>query len=474
VTKLTLLQSLIRNALIETILLVLILVPRPAAGILDIRKARQFDADGNYISAASAYATAAQRLPWEPSLWEKAGQAYLKGNDYYPAEYAFEDAVQRRALSPDGYLGYGDTVFALGDPGLAVDLWNGLLDRGGDPSILLPRIAHGYRDLALYSDEMNTWQEYLVYQPGDAAAHYRLGLLLATTSPADALPELMLADRLNPSLDPPVESLRSALNIAFLSDDRAYQLLVSGRTLGAMGNWQLAAIAFQNAIAIRADYADAWAWLGEAKQQQGQDGSVEIERAIAFNPDSAMVESLYGIYLQRQKQPKQALAAIQKAAALEPGNPGWQMALGEAYEETGDLVTALTYYQKATTLSPDDATFWQALAEFSLRNNLDLAGTGLPAARKLVELASNDWQSDDIAGQILMETDDLVGAEVLLKKAIELDPTQAAPFLHLGLFYLQTGDRMAAFSYLNQAKSGFDPDGSIGWQANRLLEQYFP
>jgi cytochrome c-type biogenesis protein CcmH/NrfG len=316
VTKPTPNQALIRNVLIVVILLVLILVPRPAAGILDIQKARRFYANGKYISAASAYATAAVRLPWEPSLWEKAGQAYLNGKDFFRAEHAYEDAIQRRALSPDGYLGYGDTAFALGDPGLAVDLWNELLNKGGDSSILLPRIARGYQELAHYSDEINTWQKYLLYQPGDAAAHYRLGLLLATSSPADALPELMLADRLDPSLDAPVESLRSALNTAFLSDDRAYQLLVSGRALGALGNWQLAAVAFQNAISVRADYAEAWAWLGEAKQQQSQDGSVEIKRAVEFNPDSAMVESLYGLYLQRQKQPKQALAAIQKAAAL--------------------------------------------------------------------------------------------------------------------------------------------------------------
>jgi len=284
----------------------------------------------------------------------------------------------------------------------------------------------------------------------------------------------MRAAQINPKLDPSVQSLRSALNAASLADNSAYELLVSGRALGALGNWELAAEAFRNAIAVQADYAEAWAWLGEAKQQQGQDGSVEIKKALAFQPDSAMVESLYALYLQRQKQPIQALAAMQKAAALEPADPGWQMALGEAYELTGDLVSALKYYQSATNLAPNEPSFWRALAEFSLRNNLDLAGTGLPAARRLVELAKTDWRSDDIAGQILLETNDTVGAEALLKKAIELDPTQAAPFLHLGLLYMQTGDRTAAFSYLNQAKSGFDPDGSISWQASRLLEQYFP
>jgi tetratricopeptide (TPR) repeat protein len=473
VTKPTRLPAFIRNALIIIVLLVLILAPRPAAGYLDIRRARRFDAAGNYAAAADAYTRAAERLPWVPSLWEKAGNAYLNGKDYYSAEHAYENAVQRQALSPQGYMGWGDSVFALGNAGFAENLWNGLVDKGVNPAMLWLRIAHGYQGLRLYSDEMQAWQKYLLYQPNDAAAHYRVGLLLAAASPGAALPELMQAAKLDPVLDASVESLRSALNTASLSDDRAYQLLISGRALGALGNWELAAAAFRNAIATRADYAEAWSWLGEAKQQQNQDGSFDIKRAIALNPNSAMVESLYGLYLQRQKQPKQALAAIQKAAALEPANPGWQMALGEAYEQTGDLVTALEYYQKATELSPTEPTFWRALAEFSLRNNLDLAGTGLPAARKLLELANADWQSDDIAGQILLETNDLVGAEALLKKAVVLDPTQAAPFLHLGLLYMQTGDRAAALSYLNQAKA-MDPDGPIGWQAKRLLEQYFP
>jgi tetratricopeptide (TPR) repeat protein len=465
-------QATVRNALIGIILLALILAPRPAAGSLDLQQARYLDGVGKHAAAAVAYTSAAERLPWEPSLWEKAGQAYLNAKDYAHAANAYEIALNRQALSPTGYMGWGDSVFALGNAGVALDLWNEQI-KGVNPALLWPRIARADQVLGLYFNEIQAWQKYLSYQPNDAAAHFRLGLLLATIAPGEALPELMQAKRLDPTLDPSVESLRSALNTALISDDNAYQLLVSGRALGALGNWDLAVEAFRKAIAVRADYAEAWAWLGEAKQQQGQDGSVEIARAIALNPDSALVESLYGLYLQRQKQPKQALAAIQKAAALEPDNPGWQMALGEAYEETGDLISALKYYQNATELSPDDATFWRALAEFSLRNNLDLAGTGLPAASRLVELAGNDWQSDDIAGQILLETDDLVGAEALLKKAIELDSSQAAPFLHLGLLYMQTGDRAAALASLNQAKAS-DPNGSIGWQANRLLEQYFP
>jgi tetratricopeptide (TPR) repeat protein len=467
------LRMLVRNALILLILLMLIVTPRPAAGYLDLRQARHFNAAGDYSKAASAFVLAAQRIPWQPSLWEKAADAYLNGKDYYHAEYAYEIALQRHTLSPSGYIGLGDTMFVLGDPRFAVDLWNGQIDKGGDPSALLPRIARGYQALELYSDEIQAWQKYLIYQPGDAAAHNRLGLLLAATSPSEALPELVKSAQLDPLLDASVQSLRSALNTAFLSDDRAYQFLVSGRALGALSDWDLAAEAFRNAIAARPDYAEAWVWLGEAKQQQGQDGKIEIERALALDPDSAMVQSLHGLYLQRQKQPVKALAAFQIAALLEPEDPGWQMALGRAYEQTDDLVAALEHYQQAVDLAPEQASVWRALAEFSLRDNVDLIGVGLPAARRLVELANDDWQSLDIAGQIILETGDPVGAEALLKKALELGPAQAAPALHLGLLYLQTGDRPAAFSRLNQAML-FDPDGPYGWQAKRLLEQFFP
>ena len=464
---------LVRNTLIALILLMLIVAPRPAAGYLDLMRARRSKVAGDYATAASAFVSAAQRLPWRPSVWEEAAYAYLNGSNYDQAESVFAAAIRRHALSPVGYMYWGYTRFVLGDPKAALKIWNGLIDTGIDQSALWSFIARGYQALALYPDEIQARQKYLGYQPGDAAEHYRLGLLLAATSPAEALPELVQAAQIDPSLDAPVQGLRTALNIALNSDDPAYRLLFTGRALGALGDWDLAAEAFRNAIAARPVYAEAWAWFAEAKQQQGQDGKIEIDQALALDPDSAMVQSLHGLYLQRQKQPVQALAAFQIAALLEPQDPGWQMALGRAYEQTDDLVAALEHYQRAVALVPEQASAWRALAEFSLRDNVDLTGVGLPAARRLVELANDDWQSLDIAGQIILETGDLLGAEALLKKALELGPAQAAPALHLGLLYLQTGDRPAAFSQLNQAKL-FDPDGPYGWQAKRLLEQYFP
>ena len=157
-TKPTFLQAFARSVLIIIILLVLILGPRPAAGYLDLRQARWFYATGNYAAAAAAYASAAGRLPWLPALWEKAGDAYLNGENYTQAEYAYKLADQRQALSSNGYLSWGDSAFALGDAKFAIDLWNKQMGKGISPSKLLPRIARGYQYLRLYSEEIQAWQ----------------------------------------------------------------------------------------------------------------------------------------------------------------------------------------------------------------------------------------------------------------------------------------------------------------------------
>jgi tetratricopeptide (TPR) repeat protein len=457
------------NFLILISVLMLILAPRPLTGLMELSSAVRFDKAGEHLAAALAYKSAAERLPWQPSLWEKAGTSALLGGNLPDAITLLTKAAARNAISKNGWVSLGLADQETGDLPSAMKAWRNALPMAEAYRYL----AQGQRISGDFPAALDSWHASLLQDPQEAAAHYQVGLLEMALAPSKALPDLMRAIQLDPKLDATVQNLRGALNAALLSDDRSYQFVISGRALGASGNWDLATEAFRNAIALRADYAEAWAWLGEAKQQQGQDGSAEIERALAINPDSAMLQSLYGLYLQRQKQPEKALAAFQKAAALQPEEPGWQMALGGAYEKTGNLIAALEHYQRAVALAPGEATAWRALAEFSLRNSVDLAGTGLPAARRLVELVNNDWQADDIAGQILMENADIIGAEALLKKAVELDPTQAAPALHLGLLYLQTGNRASAYSYLSQAKV-FDPDGPYGWQAKRLLEQYFP
>jgi tetratricopeptide (TPR) repeat protein len=458
-----------RQILILLLLLTLILVPRPIAGYLDITTADRLDAAGDYPASAAAYRSAAGRLPWEPELWERAGRAAYFSGDPGSAVGDLERANARGALSPWGWYYLGAAYLELGE----LDRAEAALKQALPLGEAFWKLAEAERRAGDFAGAITQLRLGLDNGLEDAGAHYALGLLLAATRPEAALPDLMQAAQLDPTLDAPIQSLRTALNTGDTSDDPASRFVYSGQALGALGEWDLAEEAFRNATAADPRSAAAWAWLAEARQQRGLDGGIQMQQALTLNPDLAMVQGLYGLFLQRQGQLEGARTAFLEAVAREPDDAGWQLALAGLSEQTGDLVAARGYLMRAAELAPDSIPAWRALTSFCLRNNVEVATTGLLASRRLIQLAPDDWQSHDLAGQILLETGDRAGAEALLKKAVELDPTQAAPALHLALLYLQMGNQPGAYSYLNLAMA-FDPDGPYGQRAARLLEQFFP
>ena len=463
----------LRQILVLLLLLTVILSPRPIAGLLEADSARRLEAAGDPAGAESAYVDAAQRLPWQPSLWERAGFSALAAGQPQAAIQHFQQAQAAGHFSQAGWVGLGDASLLTGDGLSAIQDWKHALQDFEPAAEVCIRLGRQYRSLGNFEAALGYFQQAVSLAPADAGAHYQLGLLLAASQPAKALPDLVQAGQLDPSLAPGVQSLRTAINTALLSDQPGRAFLGTGQALAALGEWDLAGEAFRNAAAADSRDAEAWAWLAEARQQGGQDGSSEIRQALSLNPDSALVQGLYGLYLQRQGRLEEARTAFLRAVARQPEDAGWQLALGSLSEQTGDLIAARAYLMRAVELAPDSLPAWRAITAFSLRNGLELTTTGLLAARRLIQLAPDDWQSFDLAGQVLLDTGDTAGAEVLLKKALALDPTQAAPALHLALLYLQTGNQAGAFSYLNQAKA-FDSAGPYGAQAARLLERYFP
>jgi superkiller protein 3 len=263
------------------------------------------------------------------------------------------------------------------------------------------------------------------------------------------------------------------LNTALLSDDRAYRYVVAGHALAAQSEWDLALKAFQNAVALTPNYGEAWAWLGEAEQHLGQDSFPALQKAMLLDPGSAIVNILTGMYYQRQGNSPKALTAYQTAVNLEPENAAWHVALGGAYESNRDLLSALLEYQLAVEFDPENVPAWQAMALYSVVNDSDLDGNGLAAAKKLMELSPDDWQSLDIAGQVTYALGNLREARHLFEKAIDLAPDQAAPHLHLAMVCLDLRESVVGLAQLKLAID-LDPTGPVGWQANRLLEQYFP
>lgn len=463
-------RPLLTRTLILLALCGLILLPAYTSALADIRRAESSAASGDHASAAQDYEHVARLLFWRIDLWERAGRAAFAGKNYNEAIRLLEHAP---SLSSEGWADLGESYFQLNEVDQTIRSLEEGLDKSGTS-------ARAYRLLALAHNKQGDLQSesvalgnYLTLKSEDAPAHYRLGLLLTLTNPDRALEELSTAAEQDETYDPAYQTLRTTINLSSLEKEQSNRMVVIGRGLGLVQEWQLAYEAFQHAVNADGKNAEAWAWLGETKQHLGQDGREELERAETLDPFSANVRALFGLYWKRNEEPRRALAEYQWAVILEPQNPFWQAALGEAYAQSGDLPPALEAYQRATELAPSEVSFWRLLAVFCAQYTFQTAETGVAAAHQVILLAPDEAASYDLLGWLYLSSGLLTEAETSLQRALDMDPNLPSAHLHLAMLYLQRGNYSSAYEHLLLVRS-LDPNGLDGQLAGQMLAQYFP
>jgi O-antigen biosynthesis protein len=444
-----------------------IFVPLISSGYSELKKASM---SGSYAEAAPHYQTAAQRIPWRADLYELSGHSYYYAQDYVQADAAYQIAFQRDALSPEGWVAWGDVNYLKADPQRAAEIWEQALGQKNASDHLYSRLAQIYQSNAEIAKAVEYLQKYVSAHPDDASAHYRLGLLLTLSDTTRALSELKDAAQLDSQFGPAVQTLIAALNMTPPNDSASARSVIIGRGLGLVNEWQLAHTAFESAVEADEQNADAWAWLGEAIQQRGlaEGGSAELDQALQLNPDSSTVRGLRGLYYQRTSNFRQALEEFQSAATLEPNNPTWLVSIGESHAKLGDLIRALEAYQGATALAPEDPSYWRLLAIFCAQNNVNIKDVGVPAAQRAVILTQADVISLDVLGWLLQLDARYEEAEQMLTRALELDSESSSVHLHLGMLNLQIDDRASAYDHLIQARDLGNNEAQI------LLNQFFP
>jgi tetratricopeptide (TPR) repeat protein len=456
--------------LIIVLLVTLVALPPILSGFFHLSVATS--AHDN-LEASAEYETAARLLFWRRDLYERAALSALDAQQAVRAIKMFALAQRSGGLTSNGQLMLGDAYLSAGETEKAISEWEGLLNaeqvRGGASS----RLAGTYFQRGQFEDAERALRQWLDFDPQNTEASYRLGLLLMADAAPEALP-LLESARNDPQLASRADELSSALKNALAESAPVYRLTVCGRALAAIGEWTLAERAFIHAANIDADYAPAWAWLGEALQQTGRGNAIgALQKAVALSPTSAELRVMLALYWQRKNDWPHARDELTAAARLEPQNPLWQMALGGAYVHLGNLVTALEYYQNAVQLSPSDTQTWRALALFCVENSAYIEDVGLNAALQAFALEPGSAENVDILGRALLLTGETDSAEALFKKALALAPGNPSPVFHLGLLYLQTGQLNLARQALLSAQT-LDPAGPIGAQAAKVLERYLP
>lgn len=439
------------------------------SGYVSLNQAQAAKGHGEFQAAAERYEKAAAYLVWRTDLYEQAGISAALAGDFPSAIEYFERAP---VSTEEGWVWFCTARIQQGQFDQAVSICTEGAGRH-DSVVLYRLLAHIHRTQKNWSGELSALTHQTRLDPQDAYAAYRLGLLLTLYAPNDALMELTRASQLNPEVDSAVQTLRAAVAVSSQQPEPSMQKVLIGQAFGLVQDWELAQAAFEMAIKLDQGNAEAWAWLGEAKQQTGQGGRAELDHALDLNRQSTNVRALRALYWSRQGKYEQMLAEYLIAAGIEPENPRWRAGIGDAYAGVGDLVSALEAYQQAVELAPAYPDYWRMLAIFCADNNVQLEEIGLPAIQQAVLLAPGDIVTLDVLGYVYLSSGRYASAVETLRPITESAPDYYPAHIHLAMAYLAQGDHATAYNLLVYVRDSPNAGGYAD-SARELLGKYFP
>lgn len=314
-------------------------------------------------------------------------------------------------------------------------------------------------------------------QTGDPTEYYRQGLNLLLTSPEQAAEPLALAAEMDSTFSAQVSRLEAALRQVGAVDDLAYQHTIIGQALASVGEWTLAETALEQAVDEDPEYAEAWAYLGEVRQQTGYGDPLEaLETALELNPDSYAANLFTSMYWKRNDQPERALDYLYTALEQDASNLSLQEDLAHTLVLAGQVEEGFQVIQTLLETDPENPEIWQMLARLSIENSVQISEVGLPAARQARVLEPDNPEATLLLGRAYMLDNDSLLAERFFIQAAAQAPDQAAPHFYLGLLYLNQEKFQSAQTQLKQTLQLAETSGesAIAAQASQILSQYYP
>ncbi len=306
--------------------------------------------------------------------------------------------------------------------------------------------------------------------PGDTAC--LAGYISLFDDPQSSLAEFKLAPANTPCARNLTAWTDTLLELPTISDE-AYRWARLGLLFAGDGRWRLAAASFERSLQANPAYADAWAYLGEARAQLGEPSWPLLQRAYELSPDNRAVRLAMSAYFRRVGQPLRALEMLLPLADSDPEAVELLTELSAAAGEAGDFTQAVNLLRRAMQLHPDDPRVFLSAALFSARYEIEIGNLGLPAARRALELNPDNSEVLETSGWLEWLGGSLELAEAQLTRAYEQNPASPSLNLRLGQLYLSLDRSEPARLFLQNAHR-LAPQSAAGQTAARLLLRYFP
>jgi len=438
-------------------------------GLSQSRKtAAEARVSNDVVAELNALESIVSYAPWQGANWQRLGRLRLDLGNNSGAVDAFNQALALGALSSEGMVWTADALSRNGETDKAKEILRELTVNEDVDSFSLLQGALIQRSLNDTNGALVNLLRAYEADPLNGEVNYRAGLQLAASRPDESLPFLERAAEASPERAYTCQNLIEVIRDSSNLGESGARYVSIGQELSTMSEWDVAQSAFLRAVELSPEDGDAWALLGEAVQQNGEDGTDYLVKARELGPDAELVNGLSGLYYRRQGKSELALVYLKKALDANPKALVWEIETGSTLDGMGDLEGALQHYQNATDIDPMQWLPWRALAAFCITRNYQLEEIGLPAARQASSLYKGSPALLDLLGTALMMTGDLDEALNSFLQADAIDPHQTAILIHIGQAYLEKEENETAAAYFRQAEE-YAKDNRLREMAARLL-----
>ncbi|MGQ9827140.1 MAG: tetratricopeptide repeat protein [Roseiflexus sp.] len=215
------------------------------------------------------------------------------------------------------------------------------------------------------------------------------------------------------------------------------------------GQWRLARIAYEQALAREADDLRYRQQLGVVCSRMGEldQAAAALEAVLDVQQKrlAAAAHELGHVYLQ-QGRFVHALEAYRHAAQQQPDEPAYRRSVATALRRLKRIDEAEAQLRDLIAESGGDAATYAELGEVYVEAGR--CHEAIESYTRAVALSASDPALYARLGQIRHSTGDLPGARAALQRAVELDPSNAGLHHELGQIFEacgETGNALAAY-----------------------------
>lgn len=358
--------------------------------------------------AIASYGRALQLKPGVPDILNNMAVALQTQGDTEGAIAAYREALQAQPDLPQASMNLGSIYSGRGQFIEAAEIFRAALLHQPNDADLHFQLGNAFYESAINKSNSN------VMKPG--ASKFDAAKSAGEDNSTNDLQEAILQETI---IQEAIAAFQQAVS---LRPEWAQAVNNLGIALKQAGDSENALACFGKAILLQPDFAAAHFNLGEALFQCGRlhDATAAYQNALALDPNSPQTHNNLGITLCDLGMFEEAVASFRLALALRPDYSEACNNLGNALKAAGRLNEAISVYRVAIVLRPNDAAVWNNLG-CSLISQGDV-DEALGTLRKSLELRPDSSEALANLGNALKDQGDLDTALVSYERALALKP----------------------------------------------------